>query len=682
MSLFALDDRADRDRTSRRGRRSTTRSPAISAAAPAMRRSSRADAAGAAAEPTATRSMARSGRNAAAARGAAGRGDRSRSATASAGSSRRPRSTRWPSCCSRAQRHASSPAPPTSACGSPSRLRVLDPVIYIGRVRELQRDRGHGAMPLAIGAGVTYSRRHARSWRRTIRTSARCCAGSASVQMRNAGTIGGNIANGSPIGDSPPLADRARRHAACCAAARERRELPLEDFFIAYGKQDRRPGEFVESIPVPKPAPGTRFRAYKICQALRPGHLGGVAALQPRGSRTARSPTSGSPSAAWRRRPSARAKPRRRCSASPGPRRRVEAAVEALADDFTPITDMRASAGYRLPGRRATCCAAFIETTERRPRPASSATGASPMSERDPRGGVHEPRPHDSARRHVSGEAALHRRPAASRRACCTSSSASATQAHARIIKRRPRARSAPRRAWCCVLTAADIPGANDVEPDPSPRRAAARDRRGRVRRPAALRRRRRDPRPGAPGGQARRGRVRGPAGGPDVEAALAGPAVLVTEPLTLRRAAMPRRRSPRRRTGSSGRMRDRRPGPLLPRGPGRAGDPGRGRRGHGPFLDPAPDRDPAHGRRGAGRAAQRRDGRGAGAWAAPSAARRPRATCSPASAALVAKKTGRAAKMPARPRRRHGDHRQAPRLPRRLRGRLRRRRAGSRAST
>ena len=61
-------------------------------------------------------------------------------------------------------------------------------------------------------------------------------------------------------------------------------------------------------------------------------------------------------------------------------------------------------------------------------------------------------------------------------------------------------------------------------------------------------------------------------------------------------------------------------------------------------------------------------------AWAAPSAARRPRATCSPASRAIVAKKTGRAAKC--RPDRDDDmvDHRQAPRLRRRLRGRLRRR--------
>ena len=72
----------------------------------------------------------------------------------------------------------------------------------------------------------------------------------ASIQIRNAGTVGGNIANGSPIGDLPPalIALDARL---TLRRGVERREIPLEDFFIAYGKQDRAPGEFVESVFVP-----------------------------------------------------------------------------------------------------------------------------------------------------------------------------------------------------------------------------------------------------------------------------------------------------------------------------------------------------------------------------------------------------------------------------------------------
>ena len=76
-------------------------------------------------------------------------------------------------------------------------------------------------------------------------------------------TIGGNIANGSPIGDTPPMlialgATLTLRH------GEAERSLPLEDFFIAYGKQDRKPGELVWRIDVPKLKSNEAFRAYKI----------------------------------------------------------------------------------------------------------------------------------------------------------------------------------------------------------------------------------------------------------------------------------------------------------------------------------------------------------------------------------------------------------------------------------
>ena len=82
-------------------------------------------------------------------------------------------------------------------------------------------------------------------------------------QVRNMGTIGGNIANGSPIGDSPPplIALGATVKLRSVAGTRS---LPLEDFFIDYGKQDRNPGEFVESIFVPYPTDDVHFAVYKL----------------------------------------------------------------------------------------------------------------------------------------------------------------------------------------------------------------------------------------------------------------------------------------------------------------------------------------------------------------------------------------------------------------------------------
>ena len=168
----------------------------------------------------------------------------------------------------------------------------------------------------------------------------------ASIQIRNAGTVGGNIANGSPIGDLPPalIALDARL---MLRRGPERREIPLEDFFIAYGKQDRAPGEFVESVYAPRLAPDMRFACYKLSKRFdqdisalmgafrvtqRDGGVeeariafGGMAAIPKRASATE--------------------------AALTGTRvdeRTIERAVAALAEDFSPITDMRASAGYRL----------------------------------------------------------------------------------------------------------------------------------------------------------------------------------------------------------------------------------------------------------------------------------------------------------------------------------------------
>jgi hypothetical protein len=82
-----------------------------------------------------------------------------------------------------------------------------------------------------------------------------------SVQVRNAATVGGNIANGSPIGDSPPalIALGATLH---LRKGDSRRTLPLEDFFLDYGKQDRAPGEFVEAVSIP--VQPDRLRVYKL----------------------------------------------------------------------------------------------------------------------------------------------------------------------------------------------------------------------------------------------------------------------------------------------------------------------------------------------------------------------------------------------------------------------------------
>ena len=112
-------------------------------------------------------------------------------------------------------------------------LRDLGDVAFVGGVKDM-RGIEIGKDSVRIGAATTM-------------TDVGAAMTYGSVQVRNAATIGGNIANGSPIGDGPPalIALGATLH---LRRGNTRRELPLQDFFIDYGKQDRAPGEFVEAV--------------------------------------------------------------------------------------------------------------------------------------------------------------------------------------------------------------------------------------------------------------------------------------------------------------------------------------------------------------------------------------------------------------------------------------------------
>ena len=84
-----------------------------------------------------------------------------------------------------------------------------------------------------------------------------------SVQIRNLATLGGNVANGSPIGDSLP-ALVALKAKFIISSTGQTRTVDAEDFFIDYGKQDLNRGEFLERIDVPLPQSNQEFRIYKI----------------------------------------------------------------------------------------------------------------------------------------------------------------------------------------------------------------------------------------------------------------------------------------------------------------------------------------------------------------------------------------------------------------------------------
>lgn len=140
-------------------------------------------------------------------------------------------------------------------------MRPINPVVFINQLTDLQTitedERG-----IVIGAGVTYAQafdvlesRYPALGRLLDRLGGQ--------QVRNMGTIGGNIANGSPIGDTPPALIALGAELTLRSASGSR-SMPLEDYFIEYGKQDRQPGEFVEKITIPHGNEEAFFSVYKI----------------------------------------------------------------------------------------------------------------------------------------------------------------------------------------------------------------------------------------------------------------------------------------------------------------------------------------------------------------------------------------------------------------------------------
>ena len=221
-------------------------------------------------------------------------------------------------------------------------LRDLPKPAFLGGLADLKGIERQGDT-LRLGAGVTIEALRAAvaplhpSFAELLRRYA-------SLQVRNAATIGGNIANGSPIGDGPPalIALGATLH---LRRGQERRAIALEDFFLEYRKQDRLPGEFVEAVTLPAHAPA--FRVYKLSKrfdqdisAVCGGFNVTVIDGKVQNARIAFGGMAGIPKRATAVE-----------AALVGNRWTLEtvaAAKAAMAQDFAPMTDMRASADYRL----------------------------------------------------------------------------------------------------------------------------------------------------------------------------------------------------------------------------------------------------------------------------------------------------------------------------------------------
>jgi xanthine dehydrogenase small subunit len=222
--------------------------------------------------------------------------------------------------------------------------RHLPKIIYIGRVGALKKITVDSAI-MRIGAGVSWTEaRDALQDRypafgELLRRFGSC-------QVRNSGTVGGNVANGSPIGDGPP----ALVALGSCAVLRKgkaRRTIPLEDFFVAYGKQDRAPGEIVEAIEVPLTAKADELGCYKISKRFDQdiSAVCGCFNIRVQDGRVAEARICFGGMAAT---PKRAATVERLLTGQPWTLETVERAAAGFETDYTPISDVRASASYRM----------------------------------------------------------------------------------------------------------------------------------------------------------------------------------------------------------------------------------------------------------------------------------------------------------------------------------------------
>jgi len=238
----------------------------------------------------------------------------------------------------------------------------LTDIIYTGSVASLHDIRLNDA-ELVIGAAATWS--EAMPAIIDLYPDLRdLLVRFASVPIRNVATIGGNIANGSPIGDSMPAlmvidAQLVLRKGDVT------RQVPLEDFFLAYQQTALAAGEFIQSIIVPRPRAGQFVAAYKIskrfdqdisavcgCFSLtlddvqhNPQHIriafGGMAAIPQRATAVEQA-----------------------LAGHPWTKESIEAAITRFLEDFSPISDVRASADYRMSVAQNLLRRFFIHTTQ------------------------------------------------------------------------------------------------------------------------------------------------------------------------------------------------------------------------------------------------------------------------------------------------------------------------------
>ncbi len=217
----------------------------------------------------------------------------------------------------------------------------LSSIAFIGQIDELRgieiSDSG-----MAIGASVTLSQLH-KAVAKKYASLGELVRRYGSTQVRNAATIGGNIANGSPIGDGPPalIALGAQLY---LRRGDDFRNMALEDYFIDYGKQDRKIGEFIIGIAIPEQP--NNLKCYKITKRFDQDIstlCGCFNITRHSGKITSARIAFGGMAETPKRATSVEIA----LIGKPWTQDTITAAVTKFSTDYQPISDVRASAAYR-----------------------------------------------------------------------------------------------------------------------------------------------------------------------------------------------------------------------------------------------------------------------------------------------------------------------------------------------
>ena len=224
-------------------------------------------------------------------------------------------------------------------------MRDLGDILYLGQIDALKQIVEQDGW-LEIGAGVSLEKAYAVAASHYPEALDELWQRFASMPVRNAGTLGGNVANGSPIGDSMPWLIALGAEIVLRSVAGERR-MPLEDFYIAYQKSALQPDEFVQAVRIPLPRAGIVFRSYKLSKRFDQDISAVFAAFAFRldGDKVIDARIAFGGMAAT---PKRAALTEAVLNGKLWDEALVRTAMDALTQDFAPLSDMRASSAYRM----------------------------------------------------------------------------------------------------------------------------------------------------------------------------------------------------------------------------------------------------------------------------------------------------------------------------------------------